>query len=272
MVGGSEWPPCAGDRGMMDDQPAVRRALESVTPARIRVGRAGTSYPTSLLLQLRADHARARDAVYTTVEYDDGELGRVLDGLAPIHLASAAGTRDRYLVRPDLGRVLDTESQTELAREGTREADLQVVLGDGLSGTAVTRQVPQVLPALASGAQARGWTVGRPVVVENCRVGVVNDIGRILGSGVVVLLIGERPGLRASDSLSAYMAWRPGPGNTDADRNLVANIHERGVRPADAVDRILDLAAQMQRRRYSGVAIKENLMLEAPVTTEIDRI
>lgn len=272
MVGGCEWTSRAGDRGVMNDQTAVRRALESVTPARIRVGRAGTSYPTSLLLQLRADHARARDAVYATVDYDDGELGRVLDGLAPIHLSSAAETRDRYLVRPDLGRVLDTESRTELARSGTKDADLQVVLGDGLSGTAVTRQVPQVLPALAAGARSLGWTVGRPIVVDNCRVGVLNDIGRILGSGVVVLLIGERPGLRAADSLSAYMAWRPGPGNTDADRNLVANIHGRGVRPVDAVDRILDLAVQMQRRRYSGVAIKENLMLEASVTAEIERI
>ncbi|OZF52174.1 hypothetical protein CH293_12460 [Rhodococcus sp. 14-2470-1b] len=242
---------------------AARRALETATPARIRVGRAGTSYPTSLLLQLRADHASARDAVHSAVDYRSGELERVLAGRDPIHLVSAAGSRERYLVRPDLGRVLDTESRSELRHRGTKDADIQIVLGDGLSGTAVARQVPLVLPGLLDGASARGWTVGRVITVENCRVGIMNDIGATLGSGVVVLLIGERPGLRAADSLSAYMAWRPGPGNTDADRNLVANIHARGVGPVDSVARILDLAAQMHSRRYSGVAIKENLALAA---------
>ncbi|SNS56335.1 ethanolamine ammonia-lyase subunit EutC [Rhodococcoides kyotonense] len=241
-------------------------ALADLTPARIRVGRAGTAYPTSLLLQLRADHATARDAVHTEVDFTSGSLAE-----DAVHLRTAAADRDQYLVRPDLGRVLDTESRAELARIGTRDADLQIVLGDGLSGTAVARQVPLLLPGLMAGARSLGWTCGRIVTVRNCRVGVMNDVGRILGSGVVVLLIGERPGLRAADSLSAYMGWRPGPGNNDADRNLVANIHARGVRPDDAADRILDLAAQMQARRYSGVAIKENLALPA-VRAEIERI
>lgn len=254
----------------MNDLAARAATLAALTPARIRVGRAGTAYPTSLLLQLRADHATARDAVYSQVEYGSGAIADALAGLDPVHLASAAGDRNRYLVRPDLGRMLDTESRTVLARCGTMDADLQIVLGDGLSGTAVLHQVPLLLPALADGARARGWTCGRIVTVENCRVGVMNDIGRILGSGVVVLLIDERPGLRAADSLSAYMAWRPGPGDNDADRNLVANIHARGIRPAEAVKRILDLAAQMQERRYSGVAIKENLRLESAVRAEIE--
>lgn len=247
-------------------------ALVDLTPARIRVGRAGTAYPTSLLLQLRADHATARDAVHSEVDYSSGDLAESLSGSEPIHLSSAAGDRNEYLVRPDLGRVLSTESRAELARHGTPEADMQIVVGDGLSGTAVLRQVPLLLPRLVNGANARGWTCGRVVTVENCRVGVMNDVGRILGSGVVIVLIGERPGLRAADSLSAYMGWRPGPGDTDADRNLVANIHARGVRPEEASDRILDLAAQMHVRRYSGVAIKENLSLTPPSPTEIERI
>lgn len=248
---------------------APRRALDQFTPARIRTGRAGTSYPTSLMLQLRADHASARDAVYSTVDYDAGALAETV--VDPVHLASAAGNRDRYLVRPDLGRMLSTDSRHVLDSQGTKDCDLQIVLGDGLSGTAVSSQVPLVLPGIVAGAHARGWTCGRVVTVENCRVGVLNDIGRILGSGVVVLLIGERPGLRAADSLSAYMAWRPGPGNTDADRNLVANIHSRGVPPAEAVTRILDLASQMQTSRYSGIAIKENLAI-GPSRDENDAI
>jgi ethanolamine ammonia-lyase small subunit len=259
----------------MSDVPAragVTPALARLTPARIRVGRAGTAYPTSLLLQLRADHATARDAVYSAVDYTSGPVADVLDGLDPVHLCSAAGDRARYLVRPDLGRVLDTESRAELGRRGSRDADLQIIIGDGLSGTAVDRQVPVLLPALMEGARLRNWRCGRIITVENCRVGVMNDVGRILGSGVVVLLIGERPGLRAADSLSAYMAWRPGPGDTDATRNLVANIHGRGVRPVAAADRLLALATQMQQHRYSGVAIKENLGIEGTSQGEIERI
>ncbi|MEW6271061.1 MAG: ethanolamine ammonia-lyase light chain EutC, partial [Thermodesulfobacteriota bacterium] len=120
-------------------------------------------------------------------------------------------------------------------------------------------QVPALLEPLARAAAARGWSFGRPFFVRYCRVGVLNDVGALLDPVVVVLLIGERPGLRTAESLSAYMALRPRPGHTDADRNLVCNIHERGVAPDAAVARIVALAERMRAAGASGVAVKEEL-------------
>src|SRR5206468_189190 len=122
---------------------------------------------------------------------------------------------------------------------------------------AVTVQVPALLPLLEQEAQQHGWRWGRPFVVRHCRVGVLNDVGELLDPAVVVLLIGERPGLATAESLSAYLAYRPRSGHTDAQRNLISNIHARGVTPAAAAPRIAALAERMQRLRASGVAVKE---------------
>jgi ethanolamine ammonia-lyase small subunit len=131
------------------------------------------------------------------------------------------------------------------------------VIGDGLSAAGVRAQVPAILPLLEDGARTRGWRFGQPFAVRHCRVGVLNDVGERLDPAVVVLLIGERPGLATAESLSAYMAYRPRADHTDAQRNLVSNIHERGVDRTSATRRILALAEQMQRLQTSGVAIKE---------------
>jgi ethanolamine ammonia-lyase small subunit len=139
-----------------------------------------------------------------------------------------------------------------------RNVDVQVVIGDGLSAAAVSAQVPRLLPLLAKATKARGWSFGRPFVVHNCRVGVMNDVGELLDPAVVVLLIGERPGLATAESLSAYMAFRPRPGHTDAQRNLISNIHSRGVTPEEAAPRILALAEKMMAMQTSGVAVKED--------------
>ena len=138
-----------------------------------------------------------------------------------------------------------------------RGCDLQIAIGDGLSVPAVSIQVPALLPLLCAGAEARGWRLGRTLVVRYCRVGILNEVGEILQPRVAVLLIGERPGLATAESLSAYMAYRPGTRQTDADRNLISNIHSRGVAPADAATRILNLAAQMIKAGRSGYSLKE---------------
>jgi ethanolamine ammonia-lyase small subunit len=138
-------------------------------------------------------------------------------------------------------------------------SDIQFAIGDGLSVTAVAAQVPSLLPLLDRGARARGWTVGNPFVIRHCRVGILNEIGELLAPKVVVLLIGERPGLATAESLSAYMAYRPGKTHTDAHRNLISNIHSRGLKPQAAADRILNFAAQMMGRRISGFSIREQL-------------
>jgi ethanolamine ammonia-lyase small subunit len=137
---------------------------------------------------------------------------------------------------------------------------VQVAIGDGLSAAAVTAQVPGLLPLLDEDGRRRGWSFGRPFFIRHCRVGVLNDIGDILDPEVVILLIGERPGLATAESLSAYLAYRPRTGHTDAQRNLISNIHARGVGHPEAARRIMGLAEQMRRRQMSGFSVKEELL------------
>ncbi len=179
----------------------------------------------------------------------DRDLGREFVATWGLfEVATRATSKAEYLLRPDLGRRLDDHAAAALGRCPSG-VDLQVAIGDGLSAAAVAAQVPALLPRLAAGAAARGWSFGRPFFVRRCRVGAINDVGDLLGPTVVVLLIGERPGLATAESLSAYLAYRPRAGQDDADRNLISNIHARGTPPALAAGRILRLAAQMMERR-----------------------
>lgn len=233
-------------------------AIRARTPARLLAGRAGVAYRTETQLDLRRDHAAARDAVWADLGlYDiDNELVVRYD---LFDVQTQALSKEDYLLRPDRGRLLNSAARKDVSRLCPTGIDLQVVIGDGLSAEAVVTQVPGLLPLLAEGAAARGWTFGHPFLVRFCRVGVLNDVGELLDAAVVVLLIGERPGLATAESLSAYMAYRPRPGDTDAKRNLISNIHARGVSHADAARRILALAEQMMRVGASGVSVKEEL-------------
>lgn len=222
------------------------------TPARLLVGRSGESYRTATQLELRADHAAARDAVQAELD------ANFLKGQRLIEIQTQAKSKAEFLLRPDLGRRLNDSARSSLASFPTG-ADLQIVVGDGLSATAVAIQVPILLPLLADGAKQLGLSLGDPFAVRYCRVGVINEIGEIFDPKVVVLLIGERPGLATAESLSAYMAYRPRPGHTDAQRNLISNIHDRGVSPSVAARRILALAQTMMRAQASGVSVKETL-------------
>ncbi len=228
--------------------------LRRATPARLFVGRAGTSYRTASLLALRADHAAARDAVADALDLDRPDLA----ALDLVPATTTAKSRADYLRRPDLGRRLAPEARATIVEHCPPGADFQVAVGDGLSATAVHRQVPALLPALLAGAAARGWKVGRPIAVHQCRVAVLNDLGELLDPRITVLLIGERPGLATAESLSAYLAYRPRPGHTDADRNLISNIHEAGIPAPAAVPRILDLAAALVAAGRGGVTVKES--------------
>lgn len=231
--------------------------LAKFTPARVLVGRAGTGYRTATWLKLREDHAAARDAVHTELNWQESFPESLRDSFGLFGVSTRARSKAEFLMRPDLGRMLDAESRQTVLSDGTRDADVQVVIGDGLSASAVVSQVPQLLPLLHAEALARGWTFGRPFVVNYCRVGVMNEIGEWLNPAVVVLLIGERPGLATAESLSAYLAFRPRAGHTDAERNLISNIHARGVSTIDAAQRIANLAATMMTASTSGVAVKE---------------
>jgi ethanolamine ammonia-lyase small subunit len=239
------------------DLPEIVKKVRARTPARLLAGRSGAAYRTDTQMELREAHAAARDAVRAELNLltDPGEdFLRTWD---LFEVCSKATNKDEYLLRPDLGRHLNEASRVEVARRCPTGHDLQIVIGDGLSVTAVARQVPWLLPLLCDGARARSWSVGSIFVVRHCRVGILNEIGELLAPKVAVLLIGERPGLATAESLSAYMAYRPKASDTDADRNLVSNIHARGVSPKHAAQRILSLAASMLKSHSSGCRLRE---------------
>jgi ethanolamine ammonia-lyase small subunit len=238
-------------------QATILTRIRSRTPARILSGRAGSSYRTSTYLELRADHAAARDAVTTELDLDADLGAAFVAEWALFEVPTLARTKAQYLLRPELGRSLEPSASAAIAVNCPSGVDLQVAIADGLSAAAVRAQAPALLPVIAAEAARRGWRFGRPFVVRHGRVGVLNAIGELLDPAVVVLLIGERPGLATAESLSAYMAYRPRAAHDDARRNLVSNIHSRGVSPDEAAARIARLAEQMIRLSASGVAVKE---------------
>jgi ethanolamine ammonia-lyase small subunit len=241
------------------DLPAVMLAIRARTPARILVGRAGPAYRTATQLELRHDHAAALDAVHT--EFDlDRDFGRpFVEKWQLFEVSTQAHSKAEYLMRPDLGRRLSDTARADVVRQCPPRADVQVVIGDGLSAAAVRVQVPRLLPLLERATRERGWTFGRPFAVRYCRVGVLNDIGELLDPAIVMLLIGERPGLATAESLSVYLAYRPRPGHTDARRNLISNIHARGVTAEAAAARLFAFAAKMRQMQTGGVSVKEDL-------------
>jgi ethanolamine ammonia-lyase small subunit len=251
--------PRGSDSLLPGDFPEALRKIRERTPARILQGRAGAAYRTSTQLELREAHAAARDAVRAELDLPSVFGTAFLQQWELFEVSSEARTKEEFLLQPDLGRRLNAESKRLLAGRVSRGNDLQVAIGDGLSVTAVAAQVPALLPLLMEGARKRSWTAGQLFVVRHCRVGILNEIGELLAPKVAVLLIGERPGLATAESLSAYMAYQPKKTHTDADRNLISNIHARGLKPEAAAERILSLAAQMMSQQISGFRIREQL-------------
>lgn len=232
--------------------PAALAALMAATTARLGVGRAGPRYRTTALLRLQADHAITQDALYRDVD------PAVLDALGLFTVQTAVtGGKQEYLLRPDLGRRLSADARREIMERCRPAPNLQVVVGDGLSAAAVEANVREMFPVLLQGAQAAGLTVGTPFFIQYCRVGVLNDLGELLKPDVVVLLIGERPGLGRADALSAYMAYRPQPGDTDADRDVICNIFNNGgTNPLEAAAFTIQIAQKMLKHQASGVKLK----------------
>lgn len=238
------------------DLPEIVRKIRARTPARLLVGRAGASYRTSTQMELREAFAAAKDAVWAEMNVEQILGQSFADEWRLFGVRTKATEKEQYLLRPDLGRHFDEDSRAEIVKRCSRGCDLQIAIGDGLSVAAVAEQAPALLPLLFEGASAQGWEVGDAFVIQHCRVGVLNEIGELLGPRVAVLLIGERPGLTTAESLSAYMAFRPRSSHTDADRNLISNIHARGLGPHEAAARILRLAEQMMKMATSGYSLK----------------
>jgi ethanolamine ammonia-lyase small subunit len=245
--------------------PEIVRRIRARTPARLLVGRAGAAYPTGTQLELREAHAAARDAVRAEMDALAIFGASFLEQWKLFEVSTQAANKREFLLRPDLGRHFTESARDEILNRCSKGDDLQIAIGDGLSVPAVAAQVPSVIPLLYQSATKRGWTVGQTFVIRYCRVGILNEIGELLAPKVVLLLIGERPGLATADSLSAYMAFRPDSTHTDANRNLVSNIHARGLGPDRAAERILRLAERMVEARTSGC----NLRIDSNTTRTI---
>jgi ethanolamine ammonia-lyase small subunit len=234
------------------------RPLAEMTPARVFTGNIGGAYSTSTLLGLVADQAVARHAVKLPLDLTQPGVAELIERYGVYEVRSAAPDLATHLADPTRGRRLSDKARETVRTASSprlRSPSLQLVIGDGLSAAAVHAQVPALLPCLIAGARERGWQLGRPFAVRFCRVGALGDVGALTGADVVVLLIGERPGLGTSESLSAYLEWRPDPAHTDADRNVISNIHARGLQTEPAAARILALVEAIFAAGASGIAV-----------------
>jgi ethanolamine ammonia-lyase small subunit len=232
--------------------------LRSLTSARVSLGRSGASLPTKPLLDFTLDHARARDAVHAVFDAARMVTEHGAFGLPVTAVRSRAVERGDYLRRPDLGRQLDAASAEHLESWAAGPCQLAIVIGDGLSPKAVHAHAAELLKsllALLSGADA--VAIDHVVVASGARVALGDQIGAILGARMVLMLIGERPGLSAPDSLGAYLTFAPRPGRTDAERNCVSNIHKAGLSYDEAAFKIAWLIREGLAREVSGVALKD---------------
>jgi ethanolamine ammonia-lyase small subunit len=233
------------------------RDLRDLTPARVGLGRAGASMPTEALLEFTLDHARARDAVHAAFDVPAMISGLSDLALAAFEVCSRAGNRKDYLRRPDLGRTLDQASQHLLAGHSGSPCQLAIVVGDGLSPRAVNAHAIELVRNLIPRLAIERIEIGYAVVASGARVALGDEIGAILGARMIVMLIGERPGLSAPDSLGAYLTFAPRPGLSDAERNCVSNIHGSGLGYDEAAFRIAWLVREGLAREVTGVALKD---------------
>lgn len=229
--------------------PEVMAELRKSTEARVGCGRTGPRPRTLALLRFLADHSRSKDTVLKEIPKAWIEKTGLLE------IRTEITDKDVYLTRPDKGRRLSEEAIAVIKEKCKKNPQVQVVISDGLSTDAVTANYDELLPPLQKGLQNAGLDVGTPFFVRYGRVKVEDQIGEILGAQVVILLIGERPGLGQSESLSCYMVYKPNAETVEADRTCISNIHHAGTPPVEAAAVIVDLAKKMLEKKASGIAL-----------------
>jgi ethanolamine ammonia-lyase small subunit len=232
--------------------------LRRHTPARIALGRTGVSMPTSEHLAFQLAHARARSAVHHALDFA-GLRGDLSSRFGPVvEVQSAAPDRPTYLQRPDLGRRLSTASASRLAAEVKGPFDVAFIVADGLSAYAIEKNIVPFLEAMLPLVDKSGWTRAPLILAAQGRVALGDEIGAIVGARLVVMLIGERPGLSSPDSLGIYLTYNPRAGLTDADRNCISNVRSEGLTYAEAAYKLHYLASEAVRRKLSGVNLKDD--------------
>jgi ethanolamine ammonia-lyase small subunit len=242
-------PPRVPDNGPWD-------TLRSLTAARIGLARTGSAIATAPLLDFKLAHAKARDAVHEPFDGQRLVADLASFGLPVLQVASMADNRRHYLMRPDLGRRLQPESVSILSAHAAAH-DVVVVVADGLSAGAVQRHAAPVLAGMLPELRAANWRIAPCVVAVHGRVALGDAVAALLHAVCVAVLIGERPGLSAPDSMGAYLTWAPHPDTTDADRNCISNIRPDGIDYATAAFKLLHLLNAMRSSRTSGVALKD---------------
>ncbi|WP_446808246.1 ethanolamine ammonia-lyase subunit EutC [Methylomonas sp. 2BW1-5-20] len=235
-------------------------ALRQFTQARIAQGRAGCSLPTAALLDFQLAHASARDAVHQAWDVDG--FAKDVEKLAPetLILATPVISREQYLQRPDLGRCLSQPSRELLEARVSQAIDVALIVSNGLSSTAVDGHGLALLQTVVAGYAERGLRIGPICLVANGRVALADEIGALLNARLAVIIVGERPGLSAADSLGMYLTYAPKPGNTDAERNCISNIRPpAGLSYSAAAAKAAYLTDQALLRGLSGVALKDDM-------------
>lgn len=224
--------------------------LKQNAPCRLGIGKAGARYKTDPMLQFRAAHSAAQDAVFSDV---DAEF---VERMGLFTVQTQCDNKDVYLTRPDLGRKLSQEAAQIVREKCKKSPTVQIYVSDGLSSASVAANIADLLPAILQGLQAYRIDVGTPFFVKYGRVGVMDEISEITGAEVTCTLIGERPGLITAESMSAYIAYKATVGMPEARRTVVSNIHRNGTIPAEAGAHIAEVIKIMLDKKASGTDLK----------------
>ena len=225
------------------------RRMKEKTPARLGSGRAGARYKTLTMLRFRADHAAAQDAVWTEIEADFAKEHDLLP------TKTKCSDKEEYLTRPDLGRCFDEHNAKAIQGVIDTPPQVQIVVGDGLSGAAITANAMDCLAAIKDGLKLRNIKTGKDIFVKYCRVGAGDAVGDITGCELVCVLVGERPGLVTDKSMSAYLTYKPHTGVSESSRTVVSNIHNGGTPAVEAGAYIAELIETILKKKVSGVGL-----------------
>ena len=224
--------------------------LKQYAPCRLGIGKAGARYKTDPVLQFRAAHSAAQDAVFSDVDQE------FIDKMGLFTVQTQCDSKDTYLTRPDLGRMLNEEGVQAIKEKCEKNPTVQIYVSDGLSSAAIASNVGDVLPAIEQGLKSYGIKVGTPFFVKYGRVGVMDQVSEITGADVTCVLIGERPGLITAKSMSAYIAYKATVGMPEARRTVVSNIHAEGTIPAEAGAHIAEIIKKILDNKASGTDLK----------------